>query len=326
MSNPYHSKFGGTWIDRSDFPDELARRVAAGLVPAELAPTLQQFARDGYCVLPGAAAGEDIDRFESAISRAFREGHPHLVGLSHGSGEPKRVSAGLDRKQIRIVDSFAVMPEGLALLASRRLVEFIRLVLDDKPLLFQSISFDMGSQQGLHQDTAYVVVNRPMELVACWIALEDIKPGSGELQYMVGSHRLPDFEFSPGRKHWNSVEDGLDRHTQWFNWIYSEGEHRGLRIERFLAKRGDILVWHADLAHGGSPIADPSLTRKSLVGHYCPFGAVPHYMRDAPHRRTVLEYAGIGYSSWYYDLAALSSNERRAAALAALFESQQGGS
>jgi hypothetical protein len=181
MSTQYHSKFGGMWIDRSDFPDELARRVDAGRVPSALVPALQQFARDGYCVLPGAAASEDIDRFETAISRAFRDGHPHLVGLNHSSGEPKRVTAGLDRKEVRIVDAFAVMPEGLALLSSQRLVELIRIALDDKPLLFQSISFDMGSQQGLHQDTAYVVVNRPMELVACWIALEDTMPGSGEL-------------------------------------------------------------------------------------------------------------------------------------------------
>ena len=29
-----------------------------------------------------------------------------------------------------------------------------------------------------------------------------------------------------------------------------------------------MLIWHERLYHGGAPIVDPSLTRKSLVVHY----------------------------------------------------------
>ena len=54
----------------------------------------------------------------------------------------------------------------------------------------------MGSEQGLHRDTAFVVVDPPMSLVAAWIALEDVAAGSGELTYVPGSHRLPEYLFS----------------------------------------------------------------------------------------------------------------------------------
>ena len=67
------------------------------------------------------------------------------------------------------------------------------MIFDDSPLLFQSLSFEKGSQQGMHQDTAYIVVDSPLELAASWIALQDVEPGSGELMYYEGSHRLPEY-------------------------------------------------------------------------------------------------------------------------------------
>jgi len=43
---------------------------------------------------------------------------------------------------------------------------------------------------------------------------------------------------------------------------------KDLRPKYFLPKKGDLLVWHANLLHGGEPIHDPSLTRKSMVIHF----------------------------------------------------------
>lgn len=308
------------WVDRSDFEQEILRRLATGQLAPGLEAAVRSFARDGYIVLPGAAAEADLVRFEQAISKAFSEGHPHLVGLLPGDGTPRPVVQGMDPRQVRIVDCFAVLPEALALFSSPSLTEFLASVLDERPLLFQSISFEVGSQQGLHQDTAYVVVDqRPMELAACWIALEDIKPGSGELQYMVGSHRLPDFDFGGNKKHWNAAADGVDKHTEWFNWILRQGDERSLPTERFLARRGDILVWHADLAHGGSPILNESLSRKSLVGHYCPTSATPLFMKVAPARAKVLSHGSIDFASWYYDLSRMQSEADREAFMSELF-------
>jgi hypothetical protein len=51
-------------------------------------------------------------------------------------------------------------------------------------------------------------------------------------------------------------------------------EERGLKTETFMAKKGDVLIWHADLMHGGVPIQDPRQTRKSLVAHFMPLGVM----------------------------------------------------
>ena len=48
-------------------------------------------------------------------------------------------------------------------------------------------------------------------------------------------------------------------------------EERGLKTEKFMAKKGDVLIWHADLMHGGAPIQDRRLTRKRAWLHIsCP--------------------------------------------------------
>ena len=51
----------------------------------------------------------------------------------------------------------------------------------------------------------------------------------------------------------------------------------GLSIQRFQAKKGDVLIWAAGLMHGGSLVEQPARTRKSLVTHYCPADLHPMY-------------------------------------------------
>jgi phytanoyl-CoA hydroxylase len=305
MSRRYHSRFGGTWIDRLNFPQAFADRVRSGKLPPQLAEAIEKFEKDGVIVLQRAASEDELVRFENAISSAFRDGHAQLIAQDPGQSTAQPVTAGMNRKGTRIVDSFAVLPQALDLLSSPRLIEFLQALFDERPKLFQSLSFDMGSEQGLHQDTAYVVVNRPMEMVGCWIALEDVRPGSGELQYLIGSHRLPDFDFGGDKKHWDMATDAPGVHDAWSRWLVEEGTKRGCPLESFFARRGDILIWHADVAHGGAPIADASLSRKSLVGHFCPESATPGYVKYVPARATARSHRGLAYCSWHYDLTSL---------------------
>jgi hypothetical protein len=45
-------------------------------------------------------------------------------------------------------------------------------------------------------------------------------------------------------------------------------EARGMKPAPFLARKGQVLLWHGCLVHGGSPVADASKTRRSFVVHY----------------------------------------------------------
>ena len=51
-------------------------------------------------------------------------------------------------------------------------------------------------------------------------------------------------------------------------YIESEIQQRNLKPECLYANKGDLLIWHSQLFHGGSKIVDKTKTRKSLVTHY----------------------------------------------------------
>ena len=47
-----------------------------------------------------------------------------------------------------------------------------------------------------------------------------------------------------------------------------EVAERGLTVQRFLGKKGDVLIWHSRLVHRGSPPDRPSAERRALIAHY----------------------------------------------------------
>ncbi|MFP7654524.1 hypothetical protein [Chryseobacterium proteolyticum] len=51
-------------------------------------------------------------------------------------------------------------------------------------------------------------------------------------------------------------------------FLENKVQELGLKKEVFRAKKGDLLIWHANILHGGEPHLDKSRTRKSLVYHY----------------------------------------------------------
>src|SRR5579875_2585648 len=279
------SRYGGLWIDLSDFNESVSKRQKKGKLTADEADQVRFFADKGYLVIPQAVDPAMCDRFSNDITAAFERGDERLLIQRPGESTGKPLTPDAPRVQARVVDSYVYYDSALELLLSEKISHFLRIIFEDAPLLFQSLSFYNGSEQGLHQDTAYVVVSSPLELSASWIALEDIQEGSGELMYIPGSHRLPEYHFSGKYKHWSAERDGSEQHDEWSRLLREEAEERGYPVEIFRPKKGDALIWAADLVHGGSDVRDRSLTRKSLVGHYCPNRIDPHYFANLPERR-----------------------------------------
>jgi ectoine hydroxylase-related dioxygenase (phytanoyl-CoA dioxygenase family) len=108
--------------------------------------------------------------------------------------------------------------------------------------------------------------------------LQDVQAGSGELIFYPGSHRFDHFLFSGRHKSFVPNRDGADQHKAFLAQLHAQAQRRGLAVERFLARKGDVLIWHADLAHGGARITVPGARRRSLVAHYMPQTVKPNYM------------------------------------------------
>jgi ectoine hydroxylase-related dioxygenase (phytanoyl-CoA dioxygenase family) len=152
--------------------------------------------------------------------------------------------------------------------------------------------FGYGTALAMHQYRAYVVMRSRMLFAGCWVALEDVAYGSGELQYYVGSHMIPVF-FWFGRA--RARPPGYDDDGEFLEWVDEQSVRAGCEKVTFRPKKGDALIWHADLVHGGSPRVHRELTRWSLVSHYCPVDVDPAWMRDARSSRRREHVPGAFY-------------------------------
>jgi len=108
----------------------------------------------------------------------------------------------------------------------------------------------------------------PCHLIAAWIALEDIGPDCGPLTYVPGSHRLPYFQFEPGQYWFSHGTYGDAEALAAAEWDLQHCRDNGLETETFTCRKGDVLLWHHSLLHGGMAVANPALSRRSFVVHY----------------------------------------------------------
>jgi phytanoyl-CoA hydroxylase len=264
--------------------------------PFEPEPFEPQWERDGYVILRGVLEPSACDALGEVLGEAWRYGHPDQRVVDSTTGRSRKLEAGDARRLTRAVDTHVHYPEARELLANPVVIGRLREIFGADPLCFQTLVFELGSEQGLHQDTSFVVVDDPMAMVGVWIALEDVQAGSGELRYVPGSHRLEPYEFGPGRRHFDSSIDPPSLHEAYYPLITQRCADFGLTEQRFLARKGDVLIWSADLVHGGSPILDATLTRRSLVAHACPVTANPHFFSHFPGNRTLVPLPGSGDS------------------------------
>ncbi len=116
-------------------------------------------------------------------------------------------------------------------------------------------------------------------LAATWTAMEDVSPESGPLVYYPGSHKLPyylskDVGISPRESLLNHAAAYSQRYEPFIQELIKE---EGLKGVVFTPKKGDMLIWHANLLHGGTQRKARGLSRKSVVCHYFARGAVSYH-------------------------------------------------
>jgi len=277
----YWSRFGGLWPDLSNAEELIDGKQALGSLSASDAELFRRWVRDGYVVLERAVAPELVDRFRNEVDAAWEKGDPRVrVEIGEGGRHvyPRMAPSHRDQPH-KVLDFHSVSAAAREVQFAPAILRFLGQLFERPPLAFQSLLFCWGSEQDMHQDAAYVVLRSPMELVGCWVALEDIQPGSGELQYYAGSHRIPEYLWF-GRARSRPPEfEGLG---EFLRHVRVESERLGCKLERFHPRKGDALVWHADLVHGGAKRVRTEVTRKSFVTHYCPVDVDPEWLGRIP--------------------------------------------
>ncbi len=302
------SPYGGLWIDQANALDLIRGKYELGNITADEARDLETLVLDGYVVLKNAVPSVILDRATEVLEAAYEGRYPE-VRFACGAVAPDPYvawQAKMTELPAKALDLHWHFDEIRDLGFAPAVVRFLHLLFERPASASQSLGFYRGSAQPMHQDSAYVAFSIPQQFCAAWFALEDVKPDAGELMYFVESHRkLPEFIHAERFKSMPDAQlvgvslDLLEEEDlKHRNAIEREGERLMLKRETFMAKRGDVLIWHAELAHGGRPIST-SATRKSVVFHYSPREIVPLYCEN---RSVQLKRHSLGcyYTSGVY--------------------------
>jgi ectoine hydroxylase-related dioxygenase (phytanoyl-CoA dioxygenase family) len=121
---------------------------------------------------------------------------------------------------------------------------------------FQTLNFPVGTQQEAHTDAVHFSSLPERFMCGVWLAMEDIGPDAGPLFYLPGSHRWPSLNNSViGRRGQGST---LNSAGSLCPGLAGVRDAYGATEETFLARKGQALIWTANLLHGGSHQTNPA--------------------------------------------------------------------
>jgi len=274
---PYSGPY--PWLDCDDAASRITARREANEISAAEADICRYWIANGYVIVENLFAPATLDAVWQGYETAIRAGRIKLPAEPAGEGDPW---PGRSLNPHRKSAAFC------RILKHAGLLGLLRLLLGREPRPLQTIASHKGSQQGLHSDSIHMTTYPLGYLAAAWIAFEDIHPDCGPLVYYPGSHRLPYlFSKDVGISEEDFKRDGYaPYHARDEPRIRELVEGHGIAPRYFHAGKGDVLIWHANLVHGGSARRDRALSRRAVVCHFFAKNAfVYHDLAAASSRR-----------------------------------------
>ena len=258
---PFAQSRDVAWFERSDAENHVAPVIARHKLPSAYESHLRHFLTHGYIVLDQFISKQHCARINRDLEATLAAGD-----VRYGW------------KGQRIERMFEHSRATRALWTHPEILKVLSAIFDDQAVPCQTLNFIHGSQQAVHQDLVHLTPFPQGFMCGVWVALEDVHPDAGPLVVYPGSHRLPRiYTRTAGAP--KVLDDSM-----WgeFSTVYSPVvkkliDQSGLEPVYYTPKMGSVLIWHENLAHGGSPRKNDELTRKSIVSHYFARGAVAFF-------------------------------------------------
>lgn len=211
----------------------------------------------GYAVIdfPDPQIDARIDRIKASLA-------PRYTGIDFADPESDKTQ-GLRRIQ----DAWTFDADVQAIAANPQVLDLLARLYGRRAFPFQTLNFPVGTQQGAHSDAVHFSSLPERFMCGVWLAMEDIAPEAGPVFYLPGSHRWPILTNSLiGRRGFGTALDSAQSPYESAWSVMAKAE--GIGEEPFIARKGQALIWSANLLHGGSRQEDPRRTRWSQVTHY----------------------------------------------------------
>ncbi len=191
-----------------------------------------------------------------------------------------------DDKLDRIINIQATLPVFKDLFYENKALEIQDYLFQKKTCLWTSLLFEVGSSQSIHRDEPVFWTKPAHNYFGTWLALEDTDATNGPLMVIPGSHKLNPAlidKLKIVKQKYSDLKKIKKIDDELWNIYQSEIEElcyaSGLKIKEVYVKKGDTIIWHPLLAHGGAHIKDVSKTRLSYIVHTIPYNT-PVYGMD----------------------------------------------
>jgi ectoine hydroxylase len=249
------------WLDVKDISENTIRsQTGFDQFDAATQAQILQWPANGFMILHHFLSAAEVDAVNAEVERLRTE---------------QKVDFNFTGR--KIMDAWQHSATINQIFRHSKLLQLLQFVLQKEIIPFQTINFERGSEQKPHSDSIHMTTEPLGYLIASWMALEDIDEGSGLLQYYPGSHRLKYLMSEDYESGNNKLFIGSNNYPQYEAKVAAVIAQHQLQPQQFKAKKGDLLVWHANLLHGGTPITNPHATRKSMVAHYFAKGVLCYH-------------------------------------------------
>lgn len=254
------------WID-SPGADE---RLKSLKLPTRIHNIIKGIIQDGFAIVRGTVSAADC-------RKTIADYEAYLGNFA------KQAYTNSSNHNIRLANFHMTSASAMRIATNNLAHEAMSIMFQAESCAYTSLFFKHGSQQALHRDTPHFSTFPENTFFGLWTALEDVSKNNGPLRYVAGSHRLvaPSAESyvnTAGKLlmsiYKRPIREALDRYN---GDIIELAEKSGLGIREAVISRGDVILWHPGLIHGGAAILKPGATRYSLVTHCVPRGIYVSY-------------------------------------------------
>lgn len=235
------------WTESPFFEAELSKSTLSDADKA----FVKKFADDGYVIF-------DIGIDDKTINNIIDDLAPRFAKITDNNYRIQ--DAWKFNESVRRVATLEVVLNKLRLLYQR------------EPFPFQTLNFPVGTQQDTHSDMIHFNSIPHRFMCGVWVPFEDIDETNGPLHYYPGSHKLPFYDM---------IDIGLNASEtaemkrsimayahNYVNFIQQMIEALGLKKEVLKIRKGQAMIWSANLLHGGEKILRAGASRHSQVTHY----------------------------------------------------------
>lgn len=269
-----------------------------------------EFHNNGYIVVPNS-----VDLYE--INRALNDYSAWVEG-NKDTYETNRKPNG---NPPRLVDSHSEIKSICSLFENNSSVPVQDFLFGYETSIYTSLFFEVSTEQPIHRDVPVFRTSPENFYFGMWVALEDATVDNGTLNVIEGGHRVDVNQYEIAAKFYNDPYKIPELSDEMWNAyqeeVFNACHKENLVIKPITINKGDTLVWHPLLPHGGGEILCSGSTRHSIVFHTVPYG-MPVYRQNIFFNRytkfvtnkSTFKYKSMSSGRKYADFGGLKLRNR----------------